>query len=117
MSGRAKRGFWTKDGRWIQYWQTLSDSPEEEDERPDYTGEIILALAALTEKQRFVIERRHGLYDGPELTVCQVAAIMGISHVSVVRLEQRAMRNLRRGLQQIPMGACIDIPSANVERA
>ena len=83
----------------------------------DYTGELILAMSSLTEKQRFVIERRFGTYGGPELTVCQIATLMGVSHVSVVRLEQRAMRRLRQGLRKSHIFSESIGPSVNVKRA
>jgi DNA-directed RNA polymerase specialized sigma24 family protein len=108
MSGRVKRGFWNEDGLWIQYWATIEEYPYStpEPETPDYTGELILALDALTAKQRFVIECRYGFRtDGIPMTVCEIASFMGITHVSVLRLEKRALASMRRGLQKSPIGA------------
>ena len=113
MSGRAKRGFFNDDGLWIQYWAPLPEAPEERAVPLDYTADLILALSILTEKQRFVIECRYGLR-GEALTVCQISTLMGVSHQSVVRLEQRALGAMRRGLQQRPMGA--NTPFLDTER-
>ena len=109
---------WSKDGDPVEVWPSAEDEYLASLEvKPDYTAELILAMSTLTEKQRFVIERRFGVHGGPELTVCQIATLMGVSHVSIVRLEQRAMRRLRKALQKSPINAGFFDPSANVERA
>lgn len=106
MNGRAKRGFWADDGRWIQYWQSLSDPPEpEQAETIDYTPELILAMSVLTEKQQFVIRCRYGLYGGPGLTVREIADLMGTRYQSVWEMEQGALKRLKKYLTKIPMGA------------
>lgn len=106
------------DGEPQEVWPSAEDEYLASlDPEPDYTGELILAMSSLTPKQRFVIERRFGIYGGPELTVCQIAMLMGVSHVSIVRLEQRAMRRLRKGLQKSPISAGFFGRRANVERA
>lgn len=54
-------------------------------------------LSVLTEKQRFVIECSFGLGRG-ELSTREIAALMGISHVAVYKLKEKALTKLRRGL-------------------
>jgi RNA polymerase sigma factor (sigma-70 family) len=57
------------------------------------------ALAVLTDKQRFVLECLYGINeDGHEYTQDEISGLMGISQVSVQRLQGRALRKLRKGL-------------------
>jgi DNA-directed RNA polymerase specialized sigma subunit len=56
------------------------------------------ALKILTTRQRFVVELRYGMRDGYCYPVAQVADMMGISHVAVVKLEQAAVASLAKGL-------------------
>lgn len=104
MGGRTKREFLAKDGRWVIYWQSLGDPAEEDKEHEaDHTPELILAMEALTEKQRFVLELRYGLRGWPAMTVREIARLMGISHQCVSRLEHRAMVRLRKGVPESPI--------------
>lgn len=82
----------------------------------DYTPELILAISNLTEKQRFVIECRFG-FRGDPMTVCEIAALMGISHQCVVRLQQRGLKRLRKGVQKSPISSDSYSPSVNDVRA
>jgi DNA-directed RNA polymerase specialized sigma subunit len=72
------------------------------EEPPDVdVGALLLALDTLTERQRFVIECRYGLRAGSEgqrLSLRDIAALMGTSHVTVVEHEQAALTKLRRAL-------------------
>lgn len=63
--------------------------------------EILLAMAALTERQRFVLECRYGLrpgMDGKRLSIREIASLMGIHIKGVYEFEQAALASLRRGL-------------------
>ncbi len=63
--------------------------------------EILLAMASLTERQRFVIECRYGLrpgMDGERLSLREVASLMGVSFQTVDEQERAALAVLRRTL-------------------
>jgi predicted DNA-binding protein (UPF0251 family) len=55
-------------------------------------------LPAITEKQRFVLELRFGIRDGSEWDYEEIAQLMGVSKQTVHRIEARAMKRLRKGL-------------------
>jgi predicted DNA-binding protein YlxM (UPF0122 family) len=60
------------------------------------------ALGDLSDKQRFVVECYFGMRDSDPMSTRQIAELMGISHVSVARLLNRAMSRLQstyEGLQ------------------
>lgn len=81
-------------GVWDEYF---ADGESTGTESPSL-GDVILALEALTERQRFVIECRYGLrpgLDGEALTHREIAALMGVSHVTVIEHEQAALARLR----------------------
>ena len=91
----------------------------EDDPEPDYTAELILAIAELTDKQRFVIECRYGLRGDP-LTVREIAALMGVRYQAVWNIERRAIKRLSKGLTNTSIfigQRCVQSPRANVERA
>lgn len=55
------------------------------------------ALAALTPKQRFVVERLWGL-TGDVYSEREIADAMGVTHQAVSRIHARALQALRRSL-------------------
>jgi DNA-directed RNA polymerase specialized sigma subunit len=66
---------------------------------------LLLALSALTERQRFVVECRYGLRAGSEgkaLGTREIARLMGIDHAAVVRHEQAGLAKLRGLLDNNP---------------
>lgn len=78
-------------------------APSAEDEylesiEPDRSVSDVLDGARLTEKQRFVIELRHGLRDGNRYTHREIAQIMGITHRAVQDFEKAAKRKLAKVL-------------------
>lgn len=81
-------------------WDEYFASDEHAGTESPGLGDVILALDALTERQRFVIECRYGLRPGQEgaMTHREIAELMGITHVSVLRIEERALAALRRVL-------------------
>lgn len=96
---------------WNEQSEPTDFAPSAEDEyfaslepEQDYTADLILALSILTEKQRFVIECRYGMRGDP-LSVCEIASLMGVRHQNVVKLEQRAMRRMRKRVQKTPIYA------------
>ena len=105
MTGRQKRR-----GRWVELeWPSQPSAEDvyftEPIEEPDYTGEIILALASLTPKQRFVIECRFGFRSEESLTLDEIAALMGTTNQAVSRIETRAMQRISRGLENSSIDA------------
>lgn len=56
------------------------------------------AINTLTGKQRFVVELRFGLRDGVQYKLEEIAYYMGISHVAVLKIERRALENLREAI-------------------
>lgn len=68
---------------------------EEEDRR---TVGDVLDQAGLTEKQRFVIELRHGMRGGVPLTLREIAELMGTSTQAVAQLEKAAKKKLEKVL-------------------
>ncbi len=68
------------------------------EEEIDYSADLILALECLTPKQRFVIELRYGLRDGREYKQEEIAQLMGIKQPQVARLEDRAIKRMKNGI-------------------
>jgi len=62
------------------------------------TVEDLLDLARLTERQRFVIELRHGFRDGKSYTQQEIADFMGIDRSVVSRHESAAKKKLKKVL-------------------
>lgn len=69
------------------------EARESEDSR---TVGDILDQAGLTEKQRFVIELRHGMRGGIPMTHREIAEIMGVTHRAVQDLEKAAKKKLAK---------------------
>ena len=59
------------------------------------------AMAALTPRERTIIQMRYGLANQPEQTQKQVAQALGISQSYISRLEKKIIRRLRRELQKV----------------
>jgi DNA-directed RNA polymerase specialized sigma24 family protein len=103
----VRRRYWDEgyDG-WIHSEPERSAEDEyfylnETDDAPDYTAEAILAMNRLTAKQRWVIECRYGFRtEGRPMQVEEIADLMGVSHVSVVKLIQRAEERLAEGYKE-----------------
>jgi len=72
------------------------------EEQPDIdVADLLLAMDALTERQRFVIECRYGLRAGAEgqrLSVRDIAKLMGTTHPTVVEHERVGLDRLRAAL-------------------
>ena len=58
------------------------------------------AIAALSPRERQIMEIRYGFADGTEHTQKEVADAVGISQSYISRLEKRIIRDLRRQLEQ-----------------
>lgn len=81
------------------YFADTDDAHTVAGELAAYAGptesEIRSAWARLTDQQRFVLGRRRGLNgDGHSYTHREIADVMGVSHVAVIGIEQRALRSL-----------------------
>lgn len=63
-------------------------------------GDVILALDALTERQKFVIECRYALRPGQEepLSLREIADLMGVTFQAVHDTERHALARLRKVL-------------------
>ena len=48
----------------------------------------------LTPKQRFVLEMRYGYRDGYRYTYREIGELMGVSHVAIFKIEERARGRL-----------------------
>lgn len=57
--------------------------------------EFFAVIGELTDKQRFVIERRFGFFDGFEYTQQEIADAMGVTFQAVQSLEAKALRKFR----------------------
>ena len=58
--------------------------------------EFFAVMGELTPKQRFVIERRYGFFDGFEYTLKEIAASMGVSFQAVQQIQMQALEKLRK---------------------
>lgn len=72
------------------------------------------ALGELTDKQRFVVECRHGLRDGHEYRLSEIAGLMGVSRHAVQRIYRRALKRLNHagGLHLPLIDRGVDQPPA-----
>lgn len=97
-------------------WDDLPDEDEEIEKEelwdygpPDYASYEFLRdpgagpfdLSQLSDKQRFVIERRYGLHDGERYSQRELALLMGISWQAVAKLEQNALNALAPGVREL----------------
>jgi len=81
----------------IPDWQAAQDEIIDQIEPPeDAAGDVLDLLATLTVKQRFVVERRYGVFDGYVYSFDELGLVMGISRQAVQKLEQTALRRLKR---------------------
>jgi RNA polymerase sigma-70 factor (ECF subfamily) len=78
------------------FWRGTSDAPAQE-ERNDVLDR---ALARLPRRQRTAISLRYG----SDLTILDVASMLGISEPAAKQLLARARESLRRTLSSIPRG-------------
>ncbi len=71
----------------------------------DQAAFIRRAVGELTPKQRFVVECRHGFRGCRPYRFQEIAALMGVHHSNVVRLYQRAIKQIwlnHAGIAQAP---------------
>jgi len=105
---QVRHGYWDAGlGDWVDEEPVCSAEVEYfrslEPEETDYTGDLILALSVLTEKQRFAVECRYGLRSGGRvMTTQEIGTYMGVSHQAVYRLLQRAESAMRKGVAKDP---------------
>lgn len=65
------------------------------EENKEFAVDVLAFLGDLTDKQRFVIERRYGVSDGYVYSFDELGAVMGISRQAVSQLETTAIRRLQ----------------------
>lgn len=77
---------------------------------PDISADVVSresvrdALNALDPRQRFVIERRHGLEDGRRRTLAEIGLELGLSYERVRQIEVKAAAHLRELLEETRSG-------------
>lgn len=96
MTGKARRHYFDSNDTPRVHWAQIPDTEPEEAEvvelHPFPLGE---ALSTLTEKQRFVIERRYGLNGSSEHGLEEIAEAMGVHFTTVAEHEQAAIKRMR----------------------
>lgn len=89
-----------KEGNQISLLDIVeSDEPDiiEEMERERQTKKMMeLVPQVLTERERFIIAKRYGLYGEKAMTQREIAASLDISRSYVSRIEKRALEKLRK---------------------
>lgn len=77
-------------------WQAAQDEILDQiEEAKEEAMDVLALLGNLTTKQRFVIERRYGVFDGYLYSFDELGSVMGISRQAVQQIEATAMRRLR----------------------
>ena len=76
---------------------TSAKVPEEEASKAELRAHLETALERLSAKERRVLQLRHGLFDGHQRSLEEVARRMGISRQQVRETEMNALRKLRSG--------------------
>jgi RNA polymerase primary sigma factor len=80
-------------GDFIEDEATLS--PEEHAAHSMLKEELDSALAALTPRERGVLELRYGLYDGRSRTLYEVGSQFGVTRERIRQIEKKAINKLR----------------------
>ena len=90
-----------KDGNPLTYADILGteENMEEDVDRSIMCEKLSFAIdGVLSERERQVIVRRYGLFDGKPLSQKEVAVLLGISRSYVSRIEKTAVEKLRNHL-------------------
>ena len=70
------------------------DTVVEQQELSERATALSECLSNLPERSRFIIESHHGLFGTAQLTLKEIARLIGMSPESVRQLEQAALRDL-----------------------
>jgi RNA polymerase primary sigma factor len=70
-------------------------SPDQEVSHSILTDQILEILDTLSEKERKILEMRHGLIDGTYHTLEEVGAEFGVTRERIRQIEAKALRKLR----------------------
>ena len=76
--------------------EVAGQAPHRNVEMQELSRELSSALDALDPRERHVLQMRFGLEAGDELTLSEVARVMGVSRERVRQIEQAALAKLRR---------------------
>jgi RNA polymerase primary sigma factor len=76
--------------------ETAGQAVHRELEKRELTRQVADALDALEPRERRIIQMRFGIGGGDELTLGQVASVMGVSRERIRQIEQSALAKLRR---------------------
>lgn len=93
MSGRARRWYQDEDRGPVVFWDEIIELDPPEDPPPRTVD-----LSCLTEKQRWVIERRYGLNGFESCTQWELAVVSGIERANIAQIEARALKKLRKAI-------------------
>ena len=100
--GTFKKTWWFEDGPKVGRsalpdWQAAQDEIIDQiDAAKEDAVDVLTLLAGLSAKQRFVLERRYGVFDGYVYSFEDLGLVMGISRQAVQKLERTAIRRLKR---------------------
>ena len=93
-----------KEGNQIKLLDIVeSDAPELSDAvemRKNVAKLYRLVPQILTERERYIICRRYGLYNCRPLTQREISEVLGISRSYVSRIEKRALKKLKSELMK-----------------
>lgn len=88
------RGF--DDTTWLDLLEATDEDPEAATARAEDADRVRGLLEHLDPRSRHVIERRFGLGDDRDLTLCEVGEEIGVCRERVRQLEAKALAKLRR---------------------
>jgi DNA-directed RNA polymerase sigma subunit (sigma70/sigma32) len=100
--GTYKRSWWFEDGPMVGRtplpdWEAAQDEIIDQIEGAKaFAIDVLAFLGDLTNKQRFVIERRYGVSDGYVYSLDELGSAMGISRQAVQQIEATAIRRLQK---------------------
>jgi len=66
---------------------------------------VKIAVAALSERERFVVERRHMAHRDDQLCLAEIGRCFGVSRERARQIESAALRKLKTALQRSALGA------------
>lgn len=93
-----------KEGNQVSLLDVVENDEPDIVENMEKAGQVAKLLEivpkSLTERERFIIENRYGLYSKKPMTQREIAAKVGISRSYVSRIEKRALEKLKKNLAE-----------------